>query len=52
MLPRTVNGGITWSREYQTPAVNAGGQALHFMSRSRGVWVATFVYATTDGGKH
>jgi photosystem II stability/assembly factor-like uncharacterized protein len=52
VLMKTINGGVTWQRQATRPPINGGGLSVHFMTRQRGVWVATFLYVTADGGRH
>ena len=52
VVARTTDGGATWTAQKKTAAFNGTGLDVQFVSRTRGIWVNSRVYLTTDGGAH
>lgn len=49
---RTTDGGETWTTQKSTGAFNGTGLDVDFADRNTGIWVNSFIYRTTDGGRH
>ncbi len=49
-LLRTTDGGATWKVQKSTVAFNGTGFDVQFVSRSRGIWVNSYIYSTFNGG--
>jgi photosystem II stability/assembly factor-like uncharacterized protein len=47
---QTTDGGATWTAQKSTGAFNGTGLDVGFTSRTRGVWVNSYLYSTVDGG--
>ena len=49
---KTVDSGASWTVQKSSGAFNGTGLDVQFVDRSRGIWVNSYVYLTTDGGAH
>lgn len=47
---QTTDGGATWAVQKSTDAFNGTGLDVDFVTRSRGVWVNSYLYSTATGG--
>jgi photosystem II stability/assembly factor-like uncharacterized protein len=52
VVVKTTDGGVTWKRQKGFAAFNGTGIDVQFVSRSRGIWICSYILLTNDGGKH